>query len=340
MSFDPKNILVIDFGQLGDVVLSLPALRAIRERFPKARITVAVGLPAVPIVDLSSTADATLPVDRVALRDGPKLRSIANIIRLVKNVRRARFDFVIDLHSLSETNWLGFLSGAPARLFGRRPRRSLDYLSNFRPQPPLEDQSKHAVDQYLNILSPLGVRDAPRIPRLIPLDEDARAVEEMLKKEQADQAPLVGLFPGSGQHVSKRWPLERFSDLVERLERQDGARAIVFMGPEEKGLAQKIRALFSSSTIVFDRLSIPQLVAALARLDCFVSNSTGPMHIAAAVGVPVVMLLGRLTPDSFTPVGDSHRIIFSHTLEGITVDEVYEATRSLIVRAHSTVLSC
>ncbi|HEX8844801.1 MAG TPA: hypothetical protein VF791_09175, partial [Pyrinomonadaceae bacterium] len=151
MSFDPRNILVIDFGQLGDVVLSLPALRAIRERFPQARITVAVGKPGAPVIELSGYADATIVVDRVALRDGWKVLSIFRIGKLVKQVRRERFDFVIDLHSLSETNLLGFFSGAPTRLYARRPGRSLDYLANFRPKPPVEDSrpTKHAIDRYL-----------------------------------------------------------------------------------------------------------------------------------------------------------------------------------------------
>src|SRR5207302_5324040 len=83
VSFDPRNILVIDFGQLGDVVLSLPALRAIRERFPRARITVAAGKPGAEVVDLCGYADRTLVVDRVALRDGLKVVSIMNIARLV-----------------------------------------------------------------------------------------------------------------------------------------------------------------------------------------------------------------------------------------------------------------
>src|SRR5918911_802348 len=139
--FDPRNILVIDFGQLGDVVLSLPALRAIREKFPRARITVAVGKPGAPIIDLSGYGDATIIVDRVALRDGSKALALFRIGKIVKQVRRERFDFVIDLHSLSETNLLGFLSGAKTRLYARRPGRSLDFLSNFHPAPPIEDKS-------------------------------------------------------------------------------------------------------------------------------------------------------------------------------------------------------
>ena len=123
MTFDPRNILVIDFGQLGDVVLSLPALRAVRERFPHARITVAIGKPGREIVELSGFADAAIEIDRVALRDGFKPLSVWRVIQIVKDVRQRQIDFVIDLHSFSETNLLGFFSGARQRLFARRPGR-------------------------------------------------------------------------------------------------------------------------------------------------------------------------------------------------------------------------
>ncbi|HVF22438.1 MAG TPA: hypothetical protein VM941_05155, partial [Pyrinomonadaceae bacterium] len=166
MPFDPRNILVIDFGQLGDVVLSLPALRAIRERFPHARITVAVGKPGGEIVKLAGYAADVLEVDRVALRDGVKLVSLGRIFKLVGQVRKAKYDFVIDLHSLSETNLLGFLSGAPRRLYARRPGRSIDALANFQPRPAREAKHAHAVDRYLDVIKPLGITNPPRLPVL------------------------------------------------------------------------------------------------------------------------------------------------------------------------------
>src|SRR5437588_762564 len=187
MSFDPRNILVIDFGQLGDVVLSLPALAVVRQKFARARVTVAVGGSAAPVVELAGVADEALAVDRVALRDGPKHLSIWQIGKLVLEVRRRRFDFVIDLHSLSETNLLGFLSGAPQRLYARRPTRSLDYLSNFKPPPPIEDRKKHAIDRYLDVLAPLGVGEVSRVPRLPVPEEDRRAPLPLrLERHRAD----------------------------------------------------------------------------------------------------------------------------------------------------------
>src|SRR5438876_1251522 len=278
MSFDPRNILVIDFGQLGDVVLSLPALRAIRERFPRARITVAAGKPGAEVVDLCGYADRTLVVDRVALRDGLKVVSIARIVKLVKDVRRAQFDFVIDLHSLSETNLLGFLSGEPKRLYSRRPGRSLDYLANFEPRPPLEDNTpdKHLIDRYLDVLIPLDINNPHRVPRLETRPEDDLAVAAMLRKAKADSGtPLIGLFPGAG-HPGRRWPLRRFAEVADCLVRNDGVRILVFAGPEEAEMAHNMGGLFPASTIIVDKLTIPQLASAQARLAVFVSNDTGP----------------------------------------------------------------
>jgi ADP-heptose:LPS heptosyltransferase len=327
--FDPRNILVIDFGQLGDVVLSLPALRAIRQRFPTARITVAAGKPANEVVALSGYADEIFDVDRVALRDGNKLVSIWRIIKFVKQVRRAKFDFVIDLHSLSETNLLGYLSGAPHRLYSRRPGRSLDYLANFSPRPAPEGKDRHAVDRYLDVIEPLGIKDPPRIPVLKTSSAGDVAVDTLLKKEKALSGELlVGLFPGAG-HISRRWPLERYAELADHLIRNERVRVIVFAGPEERALVPEMRAMFPAATIFFDRLTIPQLVAIQARLTLMVSNDTGPAHLAAAVGAPVIVLMHGLTPHNFIPLGDQHRFIYGDIAK-TTIDEVYRAVHEVI----------
>lgn len=328
---DPRNILVIDFGQLGDVVLSLPALGAIREKFPRARITVAVGKSGAAIVDLAGCADETIVVDRVGLRDGPKLLSVGRIINLTRDVRRRNFDLVIDLHSLSETNLLGFFSGAPHRVFARRPGRSLDFLGSYSLRPPVEDRAKHAVDRYLDVLRPFGIDGAARAPRLVPRDADHKAVERLLAKEgaHADRLPIIGLYPGAG-HESRRWPLARFGELAELLRRRDEVLVAVFAGPEERGMMREIRHVFGKSALILDKLTVPQLAAAQARLSVFVSNDTGPMHIAAAVGAPVVLLLDSRAPDVFLPVGDSHRVVRSRLLADLTTAEVYDATRAAL----------
>jgi ADP-heptose:LPS heptosyltransferase len=333
MTFNPANILVIDFGQLGDVVMSLPALRAIRERFPRARITVAAGKPSSDIVEMSGYADEVIAVDRVALRDGFIPLSIKRILQLVKDVRRREFEFVIDLHSFSETNLLGFFSGAPKRLYSRRPGRSLDFLANFNPQPPIDrnDPDQHLVDRYLEVLKPLGINEADRNAKITPRPADHSSVESRLRKMKAESgAPLVGLFPGAG-HPDRCWPLERWVELADFLTRNDRVRPVIFVGPEEQGALSELRRLFPSATVFLDKLSIGELAAAQARLSVFVSNDTGPAHVAAAVGVPTVVLIGnRTTPQAYAPQSTSQRLILIHSLQSISVPEVYSATRELL----------
>src|SRR5215813_6931316 len=243
MSFDPGNILVIDFGQLGDVVMSLPSLRAIREKFPRARIIVAVGKPAGQIVGMSGYADETIEVDRVALRDGFKPLSILKVFQVAQDIRRRQFDLVIDLHSFSETNLMGFLSGAPKRLFARRPGRSLDFLGSFNPKPPIDrnDPSQHLVDRYLDVLKPLGIADVARLPTMTPRARDNSAIDAVLRKAKAESGtPLVGLFPGAG-HPGRAWPVDKWVELADFLIRNDSVRPIVFIGPEERAGAPEMR---------------------------------------------------------------------------------------------------
>ena len=310
--------------------MSLPALRAIRDRFPDSQITVLVGKPAAEIIGASGYANVTIPVDRVALRDGTKIVSIGRIIKLVMVVRKAKYDFVIDLNSFSETNILGFLSGAQHRLFSHRPGRSIDYLANFKPRPPREVKDSHLVDRYLDVVKPLDIQNPLRTPYLKTLGIADDAVESLLKKEKAQSnALLVGLFPGAGSS-DRRWPIERFAELADYLVRNERVRVIVFGGPEERELLAQNKHLFPSDTIFFDRLTILQLASALARLSIFVTNDTGPMHIAAAVGTSVIDLLNRPTPNTYTPVGDQHRVICAATIKDISVEDVYKAAHEMI----------
>ena len=310
--------------------MSLPALRAIRERFPNAKITVAVGKPGKELLGLSGYANEILEVDRVGLRDGPTLISIGRIVKFVSTVRKQKFDFVIDLHSYYETNLLGFLSGAPRRLYSRRSNRSLDFLANFTPRPVKESEKTHLIDRYLDLLKPLGIQNPSRTPVLKTTAADAASVEALLKKQHAQSGELLaGIFPGAG-NTTRLWPLEYFAEVADHLRRNDKVRVIVFAGPEERDLVPGMRKVFPPGTIFFDRLTIPELAAAQARLTLFVSNDTGPVHIAAAVGTPVVVIMDRPDPHCFTPIGDQHRLIYGSSIANISVDKVYKAAHEVI----------
>jgi ADP-heptose:LPS heptosyltransferase len=146
----------------------------------------------------------------------------------------------------------------------------------------------------------------------------------------------MGLFPGAG-HPSRRWPLKRFAELADMLTRNDEVRILVFAGPEEREMVAEVKATFPRHTIVFDRLSIPQLASALARLSVLVSNDTGPMHVAAAVGTSVVLLLDRRAPHSYLPIEGHHQII-QKVITDITTEEVYGAARELLATGRTEAL--
>jgi ADP-heptose:LPS heptosyltransferase len=330
LNFEPQNILVIHFGQMGDVILALAALRAIREKFPAAKLTALVGKSAGTIAGLAGVFDDEIIVDRVELRDGSKLRSINKIRRLVSEVRRRNFDFIIDLHSLSETNLLGFLSGAKHRLYANRENRSLDFLGKFPAKPPAEDKSKHITDRYLEVLTPLGITDAPRFVRIEAKAADVEFVRDLLKKKNAEAENLVGIFPGAG-HPSRRWSLENFAAVCRRLrESEDPPQIVVFLGPEETDLRGAVEKIFPPKTVVFDRLTIPQLLAAASCLKVLVSNDTGVVHLGAIAGAGLVLVMDERAPVTYLPLTEKIRVVRSGTIDKIPVGEVFRATESFL----------
>ncbi len=324
---DFKNILVLNFGQLGDVIMSLPALSAIRSHFPNAKITVMGGKSVAQIVKLSNFSDEQIVVDRVQLRDSPKLWSIRQIFKIISNVRSQKFDFVIDLHSLSETNLLGFVSGAKKRLYANRESRSLDMLGNFQPKPPLEDKAKHLTDKYLDVLIPLGIENAKRFVKIPPPPAEVAEIQTLFKNLQIGEKPLVGIFLGAG-NPSRRWSLDNFAELAERLLQNDELQVLVFLGPEELDLLDEVKSKFPPKAIILDKLKLIPLFTALSFLQVLISNDTGPMHLGAFAGTSIVLILDERSPSVYLPLTEKLAIVKSGQIDAIKVEEVYQALKS------------
>ena len=315
---------------MGDVILALPAFQAIRQKFPHAKVTALVGKSSALIARLTGVFDEEIIVDRVELRDGRKLRSVNKIRRLVKEVRRRKFDFIIDLHSLSETNLLGFMSGARKRLYANRENRSLDFLGRFPAKPPAEDKSKHITDRYLEVLKPLGITEAPRFVEIKPQNSDIEFVKNLLLAQNAKTENLVGIFPGAG-HPSRRWSLENFGELCGLLtETENPPQIIVFLGPEEQDLRGQVEKIFPPATVIFDKLTIPELFAAASLLRVLVSNDTGVAHIGAIAGAGLVLVMDERAPVTYLPLTEKIRVVRSGTIDKISVREVFGASRGFL----------
>jgi heptosyltransferase I len=328
MSFQPRNVLVMDLGQIGDVILSLPALAAIRKRFAESKITILIGKSAIDVIELAEIFDQVISVDRVRLRDGNKLKSIKEIFKLVGDIRRRKFDFVIDLHSLHETNLLGFLSGAKLRLFAKRGTRSLDWLSNFRPEPPAFDKDLHFAKFYLNCLQPLGVIDPKPAYKLHPAAKDIEKVKNLLKADKIYDEDLVGINIGAG-HPTRNWELAKFAELSRKLSEYRKCRIIIFFGPEEWHLEREIKAGFSPDVFFYHRLSLRELAASFTFLKVLIGNDSGPMHLGAIVGAPVLTITN---PSHFSPLGDKFYFVKSSTPDKISVEEAFQKAKTIVSR--------
>lgn len=321
----PQKILLIHFGQLGDVLLALPAIKAVREKFPNARITALTGLVSGEIAELSGFVDEVIRVDRVALRDGSKLRSIREIVSLARRIRAERYNLVIDLHSLKETNILAWLSGSKTRLLAHRGNRSFHTLGNFDPPPPPEDRSLPLHETYMRVLTPLGVAPLAKPVVLTPKEEDVRQIGKHIPN---GEGPFVGIFPGAG-HPDRQWPLERFAEIVTRLH-STGVMPLVFLGPEEAGLKNEVINAFGQGVTIVDKLSLSEFLAAASMLRLFVTNDTGPMHLAALSGVPIVLVMDRSAPITYLPLAADLRVVNPAPVKMISVDEVWTAVQNAL----------
>jgi ADP-heptose:LPS heptosyltransferase len=326
MNFNAQNILVINFGQIGDIILSLPAMQSIRARFPDSKITALIGKSANDVVEMSGLFDEIISVDRNELKKGNKLWAIKEIIKLIADVRRPKFDFVIDLHSLYETNLLGFASGANLRLFASRGNRSLDFLSNFRPKPPLIDRSLHITDYYLQNLKPLGITGDQNTFQFHPPKPHLEKVKNIFQDEGILEKELIGINLGAG-HPSRCWSLDKFAELSRKLSKNEDSQVLVFYGPEERHLEKKIREIFPANVSIYDKFDLQQLAAAFSYLKVLVGNDTGPMHLGAIVGTPVVLITD---PSNFLPLSENVHVIRSKRPEEVSIEDVFQETNKLL----------
>jgi len=281
---------------MGDVILTTPALAALKARYPRVYLDFVVKeryaelLKGHPLVDglfLLPQGDGLLPVGR--------------------QLRRKRHHVVLDLHANLRSRLLTAMLPAPRKLrYGKRTfRRWAMVRTGYRPQ-----EAPHVVDLYLECLRPLGI-EAPRgRPRLYLSNGDGEFREEFyLQNRFGESGPVVGLHPGA-RWPGKRWPAERFARLGQRLMRERGAQILVFGGPGEEDLVARVVQGIQPSPPVALGLSLGQLMALISGCVLFVTNDSGPMHMATALGVPVVAIFGPTHPLlGFWPLGDEDVVL-------------------------------
>jgi ADP-heptose:LPS heptosyltransferase len=326
--------LILHLGQLAEVVLSLPALTALRQRFPNSHITLAATVAGCQVVAMTGAVNDFLFVDSTQLSDVAKPWVLYRWIRFLQGLRQRGYDFAIELPSYRRTNMLTWLARLPVRAAMRRPSHSLDFLFNLWSSPK-EDPRRHLVDRYFDMLRPLGIQPQVRRPQLRPLPEASARVEKRLGNKRPPQGRLlIGIYPSSGD-LLRRWPIERFIDLGTRLIHNLGVDLLLLGGARESKLVQQINRQLPGHAVLLDNLTIPELVSALAACTVLISDDAGAINLAAATNTPVLGL-GILFPA--TPVGHEHVILQRMEMMSITVDEAFTAVSRIITRDRTSTL--
>jgi len=298
-----RKILVIKPRAIGDVLLSTPVLANLRRFFPAAKISFLVEKGGAAVLSGNPWLDEVLLLEKNAW----------SRIKLLARIRQERFDLVLDLFSNPATALFTLLSGAPIRVgFAFRHRR-FGYTIALLPR----GGEVHNVEFNLDALRALGLvpeRIEPRV--FLSADERAFArafIEKhnlagMKKIFSSQNTPLIGFSIGGGWQT-KRWLSAYYVKLGKRIVEEFGASIMLLYGPDEEQEARGIADGIGAGAILPPIITLRQLAALAEVCHLVVSNDTGPMHIAAAVGTPVLAIFGPTRPELQGPVGNYHRIV-------------------------------
>ncbi|MGH9689931.1 MAG: glycosyltransferase family 9 protein [Candidatus Acidiferrales bacterium] len=321
------RFLLIRLGSLGDIVHSLPAASALRDAFPASRVDWAVDRKWARLLEGNPDITEAILVDR---------GTVAEIGKAVRKLRAARYTCAIDFQALCKSALLAFASGAPRRIgfqssYAREGLASVFYTERLQPR------GAHKVDHNLTLAEHAGARKSqPRFPLAIHA-EDIGRVERELANHKLDD--FFVLNPGGGWQ-SKCWPAERYGALHGKLVERYGWGGVVSFGPGERDLAQRVIEAAGNPPPIAIPLELGPLMALLRRAKFVISADTGPLHLAAALGTPVVGLFGPTDPARNGPYGSKEVTVrnprfcettyrrgktYSRAMLSIAVEQVLEA---------------
>ena len=341
------HIAIVRFTSLGDVIHALPMAAAIRRHLPQARITWLVEEREQILLRDNAVVDeiVTVPLRRWrdSLASPARLRqSVGELRRLARHLREASIDVAIDVQGWAhKTSPFTLLTRAPVRIgFDRaHARDALSPLATNRHVTP-PDSARHIVDQNLTLLGPLGIHATG--PPVFPLPAFAQAEARAAAWREAHgltpDRRIVALLP-STRGDAKRWPAASYRELGRRLLADDRVRLLILGGPGEEPILDAVAAgLPAERTLVWAPEPIPDLVALLRHPHLAIGNDTGPLHAAAASGVPSLGLFGPTQGARNGPYGPHCAFLQSPTgrMTDLTVDEVFAAAQALAKGGETT----
>lgn len=300
-----KNILVVKLSAIGDVIHALPVSYAIKERFPEAHLTWVVEKPAYPILEDNPY------IDEIILFEKAKFRSVSGFLHEIGPFRRLlrarRYDASLDLQGLFKSAAIVWNAGARQRVGTANMREGAHLVS--RPVRGAHAEG-HIVERYLDVARALGCTvDEVRFPVAVS-ERDRAAAETLLAREGVQDGRAFVAFAIGANWPNKRWPVEHFAALADRLYRAHYVPVLVGGGRLDETLAQDIMAASEVPPVnLVGRTNLKQLAHIFTRAALVLGGDTGPVHLAAGLGTPTVMLMGPTDANRNGPYGQQENAI-------------------------------
>ena len=331
---NPQKILIVKPSSLGDVVHSLPFLNAMKTCFPEAEIHWVIAKGLEGLLDGNPMIKRLWVINKDAWKkiDNAK-NTVTEIRNLFKGLKKEKFDLVIDLQGLLRSGIITKATGAPVRIGFQEAREGSRFFYTHKVKG---GKDIHAVDRYLKIASFLGC-DVSDVS--FPFSPESSSIfnSQLLTLNLPKEYAVI--VPGA-RWKTKRWPPEKFGELASRLPVQ----SVIVGSKADKDIADLIVSLSEGKTIsLAGKTSLKELIAVMRKAKFVISNDSGPMHIAAALGIPVYAIFGPTDPLRTGPYGKGHTIIraaipcapcFKKTcedvkcLEGLSADKVFEIIKT------------
>jgi ADP-heptose:LPS heptosyltransferase len=327
------KILAIRLARFGDVVLLLPALNSLKSSSVDCHITFLTDHRLAPLAEMCPAIDEVIAVDRISMRDGSRWASLRSMYRVIRDIRRRKFDLVVDFHGFRETNLLAWVSGASKRIGLKRFDQSfLNFCFNV--PPVLEDKSIHVAEMFQRMADRIPIQRAPQSqsqpPALI-----VPTASQKWARENLPTRSFAALYVDAPT-LKRIWPADRFAALADHIAGRFDLDVVVAAGYEGAHLALRVHEAtrIPERVRVFSNLKIPELAALVASAQLWISNDTGPMHLGPILNVPTLGLFSIGLPEHFKPVGPQNLFVLGNPIEKITVEEVIAQVEKLRATGH------
>lgn len=310
---EAKRICIVRLGALGDVVNTLPALDALRAAYAAAHIAWLVESPWQDILPGPPRLDEAIVAPKrewlAKLRNVANLASLpSDVARFVRELRERKFDLAIDFHGNLRSGIATALTGAKNKA-GYAPGFCKEWNCIFTNRHyPVGGGRVHRVDRALALAEAIGAKRQNEVPRLDVRDDALAFAKKVMNDAGLATRPVVAVHPGTSRFGEyKRWPAERFNEVIRLLDTR-GFASLITWGPCERELAEAAAA-GTNATVSPETRSIMELAALLSLCDAFIGSDSGPAVLAAAVDTPPVVLFGPKNPAVYAPRHPRTRVV-------------------------------